>query len=75
MITAEAAEHDDERPLRILGVRGHALESALAYRADGYCLSAIALPAAMFASDERVRRMVLAAVHTGLPELPALGRR
>ena len=34
---------------------------------------AIALSAAMFASDERVRRMVLAAVETGLPELRLWG--
>jgi hypothetical protein len=72
-VTVITAEQADNRALRILGVRGHALEAALAYRADGACLSAIALPAAMFESDERVRRMVLAAVESGLPELRLWG--
>jgi hypothetical protein len=72
-VTVIAAEQADHRSLAILGVRGHALEAALAYRADGACLSAIALPAAMLESDERVRRMVLAAVESGLPELRLWG--
>jgi hypothetical protein len=67
------AVEGDHQSLRILGVQGHTLDSALAYRADGSCLSAIALPAAMFESDERVRRMVLAAVESGLPELRLWG--
>jgi hypothetical protein len=70
VITAEQADH---RSLRILGVRGHTLEAALAYQADGACVSAIALPAAMFESDERVRGMVLAAVESGLPEVRLWG--
>jgi hypothetical protein len=72
--TVITPELTDRRPLRILGVRDHSLESALSYESDGTCLSAIALPAAMFASDERVRRMVLAAVETGLPELRLWGK-
>jgi hypothetical protein len=72
-VTAIMAEQADHPSLRILGVRGHTLEATLAYRADGTCLSAIALPAAMFESDERVRRMVLAAVESGLPELRLWG--
>jgi hypothetical protein len=72
-VTVITAEQADCRPLRILGVRDHTLESALSYQADGSCLSAIALSAAMFAADERVRRMVLAAVETGLPELRLWG--
>ena len=72
-VTGITAEQADDRSLRILGVRGHTLDAALAYRADGSCLSAIALPAAMLESDERVRRMVLAAVESGLPELRLWG--
>jgi hypothetical protein len=72
-VTVITAEQADRWPLRILGVRDYTLESALSYQADGSCLSAIALPAAMFAADERVRRMVLAAVETGLPELRLWG--
>ncbi|MCW2931622.1 MAG: hypothetical protein JWM19_2584 [Actinomycetia bacterium] len=68
-VTVITAEQADCRPLRILGVRDHTLESMLSYRADGSCLSAVALSAAMFAADERVRRMVLAVIDSGLPEL------
>ena len=67
------AEQADHRSLRILGVRGYTLEAALAYQVDGACVSAIALSAAMLESDERVRRMVLAAVESGLPELRLWG--
>jgi len=70
VITDERADHPS---LRILGARGHTLEAALAYPADGACVSAIALSAAMFESDERVRRMVLGAIETGLPELRVWG--
>jgi hypothetical protein len=72
-VTVIVPELTDHTPLRILGVRPHGLEPALAYRADGSCLSAIALSAAIFGTDERVRRMVLAAVETGLPELRVWG--
>ena len=68
-VTVITAERADCRPLRILGVRDHTLESVLSYQGDGSCLSAIAFSAAMFASDERVRRIVLAAVEAGVPEL------
>ena len=72
-VTVITAEQADGRPLRILGVRDHTLETVLSYRADGSCLSAIALSAALFARDERVRAMVLTAVGTGLPELRIWG--
>jgi hypothetical protein len=72
-VTVITAEQADCRPLRILGARDCALESALSYRPDGSCLSVMALSAAMFACDERVRRMVLAAVESGLPELRLWG--
>jgi len=72
-VTVITAEQADCRPLRILGVRDHTLETVLSYNADGSCLSAIALSAAMFARDERVRQMVLTAVERGLPELRLWG--
>jgi hypothetical protein len=72
-VTVITPDLADRRPLRILGVRDHPLDSALSYNADGSCLSAIALPAAMLAADEQVRAMVLAAVETGLPELRVWG--
>jgi hypothetical protein len=72
-VTVIVPELTDHTPLQILGVRPHGLEPALAYRADGSCLSAIALSAAMLDTDERIRHMVLAAVETGLPELRVWG--
>jgi hypothetical protein len=72
-VTVVMPELTDDTSLQILGVRPHALETVLAYRADGSCLSAIALAAGMFGADERVRRMVLAAVDSGLPELRIWG--
>jgi hypothetical protein len=72
VITEDQADH---RSLQILGVRGQTLESALAYNADGSCLSMIALPAALFDADERVRRLVLAAVETGRAELRLWGNQ
>ena len=72
-VTVILPELADHTPLQILGVRPHGLEPALAYRADGSCLSAIALSAGMFDTDERVRHMVLAAVEAGLPELRVWG--
>jgi hypothetical protein len=72
-VTVIVPELGDDTSLQILGVRPHTLETVLAYRADGSCLSAIALSDAMFAADEQVRGMVLAAVETGLPELRLWG--
>jgi hypothetical protein len=72
-VTVITAEQADSRALRILGVRDHTLESVMSYNADGSCLSAIALSAAMFTSHEQVRDMVLTAVETGLPELRLWG--
>ena len=72
-VTVITPELTDDTSLQILGVRPHTLESVLAYRADGSCLSAIALSADMLGADERVRGMVLAAVESGLPELRVWG--
>lgn len=71
--TVLVGEQADHRSLQILGVREHGLEAAHAYRGDGASLSAIALSASLLESDERVRRLVLAAVESGLPELRLWG--
>jgi hypothetical protein len=68
-VTVITAEQADCRPLRILGVRDYTLESMLSYRANGSCLSAVVLSAALFATDERVRHLVLGVIESGLPEL------
>jgi hypothetical protein len=68
-VTVITAEQADCRPLRILGVRDYTLESMLSYQANGSCLSAVALSAALFATDERVRHLVLGVIESGLPEL------
>ena len=68
-VTVITAEPADCRPLRILGVRDYPLESVQSYQGDGSCLSAIAVCGALFARDERARRMVLASVEAGVPEL------
>ena len=44
-VTVVTADHQDQRALRILGVRGRDLESALAAPVQGPCLRAIALQA------------------------------
>jgi hypothetical protein len=50
---------EDPRPLRILGASAHDLDTVLASLAPvGACLDAIAIPAYVYDSDERVRRMV-----------------
>ena len=72
-VTVITAEQADCRPLQILGVRDHTLDSALSHRADGTCLSAIAVSAVVLSRDERVLRMVLAALETGLPEFRIWG--
>jgi len=72
-VTVITTEQADGRALRILGVRDRTLETVLSYHADGSCLSAIALSAALFARDERVRAMVVSAVEKGLPELRVWG--
>ena len=60
-VTVVTADHEDQRALRILGVRGRDLESALAAPVQGSCLHAVAVQAELYGSDERVRQMVRAA--------------
>ena len=57
-VTVVTADHADQRALRILGVRGQDLESALAAPVQGPCLRAIAVQAELYGAHERVRRLV-----------------
>jgi hypothetical protein len=66
-------EEDIQRALRILGVRGRDLESALAVPLEGPCLRAIAVETGLYCSDERVHQMVRAAVETGRTEIRLWG--
>ena len=70
VVTADAADH---RALRILGVRGTDLESALATPVQGPCLQGMAIQAELYASDERVRRMVRTAAEAGQTEIRLWG--
>lgn len=72
-VTVLTSDQADRRALRILGVRDHELDSALAYPVHGPCLAAIAVPAEMYHADERVRRMVLAAAEAGRTEIRLWG--
>ena len=67
------ADHEDQRALRILGVRGRDLESALAVPLLGPCLRAIAVETGLYCSDERVHQMVRAVAETGRTELRLWG--
>lgn len=67
------ADHEDQRALRILGVRGGDLESALAVPLQGPCLRAIAVEAELYVGDERVHQMVRAAAETGRTEIRLWG--
>lgn len=72
-VTVVTADHEDQRALRILGVRGIDLESALAAPVHGPCLRAIAVQAELYGSDERVRRLVRAAAEAGRTEIRLWG--
>jgi hypothetical protein len=74
VVTADHADQADQRALRILGVRGRDLESALAVPVQGgCCLQAIAVRAELYAADERVRRMVRTAAEAGQTEIRLWG--
>ena len=72
-VTAGTAVHVDQRPLRILGVRGVDLESALGFPVQGSCLQAIAVCTELYRGDERVRQLVLAAADAGRTDIRAWG--
>jgi hypothetical protein len=68
-VTVLTADPSDSRPLRILGARARDLETMLALPLLGPCLQAIAVPADLYGSDARVRRMVLTAFDEGRAEI------
>jgi hypothetical protein len=61
-VTVLTADHADPRPLRILGARPADLDCVLASPVRGPRPRAIAVCAGLYASDPRVRRMVLSAL-------------
>lgn len=72
-VTVITAEHCDSRPLRILGVRPRHLDIMVAAPVLGPCLEAVAVRTDLYAQDERVRRMVLAAAGLGGAEIRLWG--
>jgi hypothetical protein len=70
VITADCA---DPRPLRILGVRPRELDAIFTSANLGPCLESIAVLTDLYDSDERVRRMVLAAAEAGNAEVRLWG--
>lgn len=72
-VTVVTADHEDQRALRILGVRGRDLESALAAPVQGPCLHAIAVQAELYGADERVRQLVRNAAEAGRTEIRLWG--
>jgi hypothetical protein len=72
-VTAITASPGDGRSLSILGARACDLESALAHPLQGPRLRAIAVQTELYDSDERVRRMILAAVESNEAEVRLWG--
>jgi hypothetical protein len=72
-VTVVTEDHADQRALRVLGVRGSDLESALAVPVQGPCLRAIAVQAELYGADERVRQIVRAAAAAGRTEIRLWG--
>lgn len=72
-VTVITAEYCDSRPLRILGVRHRNLDIMVAAPVLGPCLEAVAVRTDLYARDERVRRMVLAAAGMGGAEIRLWG--
>jgi hypothetical protein len=72
-VTVITADAGDPRPLRILGVRHRRLDVMLAMPEIGPCLEAVAVHTDLYAGDERVRRLVLAAAGTGRAEIRLWG--
>jgi hypothetical protein len=72
-VTVITADAGDPRPLRILGVRHRRLDVMLAMPVLGPCLEAVAVHTDLYAGDERVRRLVLAAAGTGRAEIRLWG--
>jgi hypothetical protein len=72
-VTVLISGADDLRPLEILGVRIHDLETALQDWSDRPHPQTVAVGADLFASDERVRRGVLGALASGRTEVTLWG--
>ena len=72
-VTVITADGCDPRPLRILGVRPRDLDIMSCAPVLGPCLEAVAVRSDLFARDERVRRMVLAAAGTGRADIRLWG--
>ena len=72
-VTVVTEDQVDERPLRILGVHGRDLESALNFHVQGSCVQAIAVRAELYRADERVRQLVRAAAETDRADIRVWG--
>lgn len=64
-VTVLTSDHGDPRPLVILGARVRDLDTMLKLPIFGPCLDAVAVDAALYDSDARVRALVTAATGTG----------
>ena len=71
--TAVTMDHDDQRSLRILGVRGFDFERAITRPVGGGCLQAIVVDSEIYRADERVRRMVRGAAEVGRTDIRIWG--
>ncbi|MBX7433271.1 hypothetical protein JDV09_14290 [Mycobacterium sp. Y57] len=72
-VTVLIADCEDTRPLEILGVGTHDLETALGEWTDRPHPQTVAVAADMFSRDERVRQGVLNALDQGLTEVTLWG--
>ncbi|HEY3877939.1 MAG TPA: hypothetical protein VGM12_05015 [Trebonia sp.] len=72
-VNVVTADHDDQRALRILGVRGHHLDSAVSRPVYGPCLQALAVQAELYCADERVRRMVHTIAEANMTDIRVWG--
>jgi hypothetical protein len=73
-VNVVTADHDDDqRALRILGVRGHDLDAALSRPIYGPCLQALAVQAELYCADERVRQLVRTVAEAKLTDIRLWG--
>jgi hypothetical protein len=70
-VTVVTADHADQRALRILGVRGRDLETAIGWPLRG--VQALAIQAELYRADQRLRAMVHAIAETGQTEIRIWG--
>jgi hypothetical protein len=62
-------QHSDTRPLQILGIHVYDLDSPIQPASTGCVARGLAVSAEMFASDERIRQEVLAALDRWMTEV------